>query len=226
MNRKEFLKQVPLFVNITAKDLNVIAKNIIERKYPKGSYLFFENEEGNSLYIVVSGLIKIYKSDQTGRIKTLAYLKEGDFFGEMAMLDEQKRSASASVLEESVVLILNRSDFQMEILNNPLIALRLMQALSLRLRSADKQIEDLTFRNLPGRVASALIDLTKKHGIKTEKGIKIGLKLTHQELAEMIGTAREVVTSILNDFRKAKCINIEQKHVTITDLQELKSWIT
>ncbi len=227
MNRREVLKQVPLFANITAKDLNLIAKNTIERKYPKGSYLFFENEEGNSLYIVVSGLVKIFKSDQTGRTKTLAYLKEGDFFGEMAMLDEQKRSASASVLEDSVVLILNRSDFQMEILNNPLIALRLMQAISSRLRSADKQIEDLTFRNLPGRVASAIIELSKKHGIKTAAGqVKIDLKLTHQELAEMIGTAREVVTSILNDFRKAKCIAIEEKHIIIIDLKELRSWIT
>ncbi|OGF46160.1 MAG: hypothetical protein A2231_03330 [Candidatus Firestonebacteria bacterium RIFOXYA2_FULL_40_8] len=226
MNRKEFLKQVPLFTSVSVKDRANISKNIIERKYPKGSFLFFENEEGNSLYIVVSGLIKIYKSDQTGRIKTLAYLKEGDFFGEMAMLDEQKRSASASVLEESIVLILNRSDFQREILNNPIIALRLMQALSSRLRSADKQIEDLTFRNLPGRVASALIDLSKKHGEKTPEGVRISLKLTHQELAEMIGTAREVVTSIINDFRKANSITIDQKHITITNFQELKSWIT
>jgi len=108
-----------------------------------------------------------------------------------------------------------------------LIALRLMQAISSRLRSADKQIEDLTFRNLPGRVASAIIELSKKHGIKTAAGqVKIDLKLTHQELAEMIGTAREVVTSILNDFRKAKCITIEEKHIIIIDLKELRSWIT
>lgn len=226
MSRKEFLKQIPLFSSIAAKDLANISKDIIERRYPKGSYLFFENEEGNSLYIVASGLIKIYKSDKTGRIKTLAYLKEGDFFGEMAMLDEQKRSASASVLEEADVLILNRSDFQREILNKPLLALRLLQALSSRLRSADKQIEDLTFRNLPGRVASNIIDLSKKHGIKTSDGVKITLKLTHQELAEMIGTAREVVTSILNDFRKANCIKLDQKHIIITDFQELRSWIT
>ncbi|MEI6846034.1 MAG: Crp/Fnr family transcriptional regulator [Candidatus Firestonebacteria bacterium] len=225
MNRKEFLKTVPLFDNVSLKDLGNICKNIIERRYPKGSFLFFENEEGNSLYIMVSGLVKIFTSDQSGRIKTLAYLKEGDFFGEMAMLDEQKRSASASVMEESIVLILNRSDFQREILNKPFIAIRLMQALSFRLRSADKQIEDLTFRNLPGRVASALIELTKKYGEKTPEGVRISLRLTHQELAEIIGTAREVVTSILNDFRKANCITINQKHITITNFQELKSWI-
>jgi len=178
------------------------------------------------MFIIVSGLVKIFTSNQTGRIKTLAYLKEGDFFGEMAMLDEQKRSASASVLEDAEVLILNRSDFQLEILDNPQIALRLMRALSARLRAADKQIEDLTFRNLPGRVASTLIDLTRKHGVKTGDGVKIDLKLTHQEFADIIGTAREVVTLILNDFKKAGCIKIEQKNITVLNFQELKSWIT
>lgn len=226
MYKKSFLKKVPLFMNISNKQINDIYKNIIERKYPKGSYLFFENEEGNTLYIVVSGLIKIYKSDISGRIKTLAYLKEGDFFGEMAMLDEEKRSASACVLEDSLVLILNRSDFQREILNNPEIALRLMKALSERLRNADKQIEDLTFRNLPGRVASTLLDLSKKYGIKAQEGTKINLKLTHQELADMIGTAREVVTSILSDFKKAGCIILDRKYIIIINDKELKSWIT
>jgi CRP/FNR family transcriptional regulator len=226
MDKKAFLKKVPIFLNISHKDLANIAKDIIERKYPKGSYLFFENEEGNTLYIVVSGLVKIYRSDTSGRIKTLAYLKEGDFFGEMAMLDEEKRSASAYVLEDSFVLVLNRSDFQRELLNNPIIALKLMKTLSARLRGADKQIEDLTFRNLPGRVASTILDLGSRHGVKTADGIKVNLKLTHQELAEMIGTAREVVTSILSDFKHAKCVELREKYIYITDEHELRSWMT
>lgn len=226
MDKKTFLKKVPLFLNILNDDLNNICKNIIEKEYCKGSYLFFENEEGTTLYILVSGLVKIYKSDKSGRIKTLAYLKEGDFFGEMALLDEEERSASAYVLEDAKVLILNRSDFQKEILDRPLIALKLMKALSTRLRSANKQIEDLTFRNLPGRVASTLLDLCKKYGIESKEGIKINLKLTHQELADMIGTAREVVTSILNDFKKVGCLKIEEKYIIVLNENELKSWIT
>lgn len=226
MYKKSFLGKVPLFGHISSKHINNIYKNIIERKYPKGSYLFFEKEEGNTLYIVVSGLIKIYKSDVSGRTKTLAYLKEGDFFGEMAMLDEEKRSASACVMEDSLVLILNRSDFQREILNYPEIALKLMKTLSERIRSANKQIEDLTFRNLPGRVASTLLDLSKKYGVKDNQGTKINLKLTHQELADMIGTAREVVTSILSNFKKAGCIVFNQKYIVIADDKELRTWIT
>jgi CRP/FNR family transcriptional regulator, cyclic AMP receptor protein len=226
MDKKVFLKKVPLFLNIPVKDLNTISKIIIEKQYPKGSYLFFENEHGNSLFIIASGLVKIFKSDKTGRIKTLAYLKENDFFGEMAMLDEEKRSASACVVEDAEVLILNRSDFQREIQNNPVIALKLLKALSSRLRYADKQIEDLTFRNLPGRVATVLIDLSKKYGADMKGKTMINLKLTHQELADMVGTAREVVTSILSDFKSANAIELSGKNIIIKNLEELKTWIT
>ncbi|MEI7905023.1 MAG: Crp/Fnr family transcriptional regulator [Candidatus Firestonebacteria bacterium] len=225
MNKKDFLKKVPVFSDISLKDLNLIGKRVLERKYPKGSYLFFENEEGNTLFVIVSGLIKIFTSDKSGRIKTLAYLKEGDFFGEMAMLDQDKRSASAVVVEDSDVMILNRSDFQHEILNRPLVALRVMKTLCARLRVADKQIEDLTFKNLPGRVASTLLDLSAKYGVKEPEGIKINLKLTHQELADMIGTAREVVTSILGKFKKSKCIAYKEKNIVILNETELKTWI-
>ena len=225
MNKKLFLKKVPVFADISVKDLNLISKRIVERKYPKGSYLFFENEEGNTLFIIVAGLVKIFKSDKSGRVKTLAYLKEGDFFGEMAMLDQEKRSASAVIVEDSEVMILNRSDFQHELLNRPLIAIKLLKTLCTRLRVADKQIEDLTFKNLPGRVASTLLDLAVKYGVKGKEGTRINIKLTHQELADMIGTAREVVTSILGDFKKAKCISFQEKNIIIHDEAELNTWI-
>ena len=225
MNKKLFLKKVPVFADISVKDLKLISKRIVERKYPKGSYLFFENEEGNTLFIIVAGLVKIFKSDKSGRVKTLAYLKEGDFFGEMAMLDQEKRSASAVIVEDSEVMILNRSDFQHELLNRPLIAIKLLKTLCTRLRVADKQIEDLTFKNLPGRVASTLLDLAVKYGVKGKEGTRINIKLTHQELADMIGTAREVVTSILGDFKKAKCISFQEKNIIIHDEAELNTWI-
>ncbi len=226
MDKKTLLKKVPIFSGISNRDINIIAKSMVEKKYPKGAHLFFENEEGNTLYVIIHGLVKIYTADKSGRIKTLTYLKDGDFFGEMAMLDQEKRSASAIVVEDAEVLALNRSDVQKEILDNPLIALKLLKTLSARLRYCDKQIEDLTFRNLPGRVASTLLDLAAKYGVKTSSGIRLDLKLTHQELADIIGTAREVVTSILGDFREGGCVEDIDKHLIIKNEKELRSWIT
>ncbi len=226
MDKKALLRKVPIFSGISAKDLNAIAKTMTLKKYVKGAYLFFEKEEGKTLYVIIHGLIKIFTADKSGRIKTLTYLKDGDFFGEMAMLDHEKRSASALVVEDAEVFALNRKDVQKELLDNPLIALKLLRTLSSRLRYCDKQIEDLTFRNLPGRVASTLLDLAARYGKKTPAGIKLDLKLTHQDLADIIGTAREVITSILGDFREAGCVLDIDKHLIIKDEKSLRSWIT
>lgn len=195
------------------------------KKYKKSAYLFFENDKGREMYLIVSGLVKVYKSDTTGRIKTLSYLKEGDFFGEMALLDVEIRSASAQFLEDSEVMILDGKFFKRFVFDHPKMALKIMKTLSSRLRETNKQIEDLTFHNLPGRVASSLIKLAEKHGKNIDGGCMIMLELTHKEIADLVGTAREVVTSILSAFKKAGCITIEKQQITITNKEELSTWI-
>lgn len=220
-----FLKKVPLFSGISSRELKIIADIAAERKYRKGTYLFFENEVGNMLFIIVSGLVKIYKSDITGKTKTLSFLRTGDFFGEMSMLDDEIRSASAQVLEDTHVFAVQRDDFQKKVMKNPLVALKIMKTLSARLREADRQIHDIVFRNLPGRVARTLLDLSEKYGVKQGRGTLIDLKLTHKELAEMVGTAREVVSAVLGQFRKAECIKIDSHHITLTNKKELSTWI-
>lgn len=222
---KEFLPKVPLFAGLSAKELNKLSKAMQSKKYKKGSYLFFENDKGREMFLIASGLVKVYKSDNTGRVKTLSYLREGDFFGEMALLDIEVRSASAQFLEDSEVMVLDGRFFKQFVLDHPEMTLRIMKTLSARLRETNKQIEDLTFHNLPGRVASSLIKLAEKHGKAINGGQMIMLELTHQEIADLVGTAREVVTSILNAFKKAGCIVIHQHKITIMNKEELASWI-
>lgn len=226
ITKKEFLRKVPLFTDIDDKEINKIIPIIVEKKYKKGEYLFFENDLGNELFLITSGAIKIFKTDKkTGKIKTLTYLSTGDFFGEMALLDEEMRSATAQVIENTNVYILTGKKLKDIMLKNPKTTLKITKTLSSRLRVADQQIHDLTFRDLPGRVATTLIDLSEKHGKKVDKGIKIDIKLTHQELSDMVGTAREVVTSILSALKKANCIEIDRHYITITNKDELSTWI-
>ena len=226
ITKKEFLRKVPLFADIDEKEINQIIPIITEKKLKRDQYLFFENDIGNELFLITSGIIKIFKSDKkSGKIKTLTYLKKGDFFGEMAMLDEEIRSASAQVIEDANVYIISGKKFKDIMLKKPKTALKITKTLSARLRAADQQINDLTFRDIPGRVATTLMSLSEKYGKKTDKGIKISVKLTHQELAEIVGTAREVVTSILSAFKKANCIDIDKHYITIINKDELSTWI-
>ena len=225
MEKKSVLKRVPLFSKIEDKELEKITEISHLKKYRKDEDIFSEGEVGDALYILVSGVVKIFRTSSDGRIKTLALLQKGDFLGEMALLEREIRSANVRAVEDAEMLVINRGDFEESLTSNPRIAFRIMETLCARLRDADKQIESLTFQNVSGRLVIALLDLAEKHGVQTDKGIKIDMELTHQELSEMVGTAREVVSRILNDFRKTNCIEIEKHYITITDKEELKKML-
>lgn len=222
MEKKSILKRVPLFNKIEDKELEKIAEISHLKKYRKDEDILSEGEIGDALYILVSGVVKVFRRSSDGRIKTLAILEKGDFLGEMAILDREIRSANVRVVEDTEMLVINKRDFEASLRNNPQIAFKIMEVLCARLRDADEQIESLTFQNVSGRLVIVLLDLAEKHGVRTEKGIKIDMELTHQELSEMVGTAREVVSRILNDFRKSNCIDVERHYITITDREELK----
>jgi len=225
MEKKSVLKRVPLFSKIEDKELEKITEISHLKKYRKDEDIFSEGEVGDALYILVSGVVKVFRTSSDGRIKTLALLQKGDFLGEMAILEKEIRSANVRAVEDAEMLVINRRDFEASLTTNPQIAFKIMETLCARLRDADKQIESLTFQNVSGRLVIALLDLAEKHGVQTEKGIKIDMELTHQELSEMVGTAREVVSRILNDFRKTNCIEIEKHYITITDKEELKKML-
>jgi len=222
MEKKSVLKKVPLFSKIGDKQLEKIAEISYLKKYKKDEDIFSEGEVGDALYILVSGVVKVFRRSSDGRLKTLALMEKGDFLGEMAILEKEIRSANVRAVDDTEMLVINKRDFEASLTSNPQIAFKIMETLSARLRDADRQIESLTFQNVSGRLVITLLDLAEKHGIRTERGIKIDMELTHQELSEMVGTAREVVSRILNDFRKTNCIEIEKHHITITDKEELK----
>lgn len=225
MEKKSVLKRVPLFSKIEDKELEKITEISHLKKYRKDEDIFSEGEVGDALYILVSGVVKVFRTSSDGRIKTLALLQKGDFLGEMAILEKEIRSANVRAVEDAEMLVINRRDFEASLTTNPQIAFKIMETICARLRDADKQIESLTFQNVSGRLVIALLDLAEKHGVQTKKGIKIDMELTHQELSEMVGTAREVVSRILNDFRKTNCIEIEKHYITITDKEELKKML-
>ncbi len=218
------LKEVALFNGLDNAQLRDVARISVLRRYKKGEYVFKENTPGNALYIIVSGIVKIFKVSKQGRRKTLALLKKGDFFGEMAGLDRQARSANAQALEDVEVLIIRQETFEKSLKRNPGIAINIMETLCARLRSADSQIEDLAFRNVMGRIGTTLLELAQKHGIRTKDGIRIDLKLSHREIAEMAGTARELATKVLARLKRNGCLKVIDNQIYIVP-RKLSGWI-
>jgi CRP/FNR family transcriptional regulator/CRP/FNR family cyclic AMP-dependent transcriptional regulator len=152
----------------------------------------------------------------------LAVFGPGDYFGELALLDGQPRSASAVAIDLVEVYALQRSDFINIVIHHPRIAIQVMNVLSQRLRQTDAMIEDLLFLDVHGRVAKKLLDLADLHGVRTPDGIRIDMKLTQSDLAALVGASRESVNKVLGYFVDKRFVSTEKRKITILRLAELR----
>ncbi|MFC2062086.1 Crp/Fnr family transcriptional regulator [Elusimicrobiota bacterium] len=219
------LKKVPLFKSISEKDLGKIKSILREKRFKKGEYIFSETEEGNEFYIVYEGRVKIYKVSNEGQIKALDYLEKGNFFGEMALLDRNLRSANALAMEDSCLFTINHRDFQEFLISQPKILISITQTLCQRLRKADHEIELFSFSNVKDRLITCLINLSEKYGEETSEGIKVTMKFTHKDLSELVGTAREVITRIMKDLKEEKLLKSTKSGFIIPSLIDLRKKI-
>ncbi len=221
MSIKKILKKIVLFKELSDVNLNKIAALGKLCSYKPGQLIFNENTSGNALYIVFSGVVKIFT--QTGvKKRTLAYLYPAEFFGEMSLIDLKPRCASAVAVEECELMIIKKNDFNKLLSKNIDIALYILKTLIVRLRDADREIERITFKGVPGRLAKVLVDLAGKYSSKTDNGHLINIKLSHQDFAEIAGASREMITKQFNNFRRLKYIELQNKKIIIKNLDKLK----
>jgi CRP/FNR family transcriptional regulator len=223
---KEFLKDVILFKDLPAKELEKVAKLFQEKSFPKYQVIFEEGAAGDLLYIISSGVVKISKEAADGRVKTLALLNVGEIFGEMSILSDEKRSANAETLTETTCVCIKREDFQAMVEKNPSISLHIIRTLIDRLIQADRQIKNLALGNSRAKIADILIQLSAEFGGEPGAGNeKVGVRLTHQELADLAGLARETTTKLLNEFVKDDAIILKDREIEIVDKKKLEQWV-
>jgi CRP/FNR family cyclic AMP-dependent transcriptional regulator len=220
-SKMQFLKRVPIFNGLNDESLHRVATITSEKVYSRKSIVFHEGDHGDTLYIIKAGRIKIAKVAIDGREKTLCILQSGDFFGEMAIFDNQPRSATAEAIDNDVHLFtISKGDFERIIHEYPSIALRIMQDLTRRIRQINQQVEDLAFKDVHGRVASTLHQLLETE--EKTRGRKLNcLRMTHQDLANMVGSSRETVTRALNRLQTEGHIAISHQQIEIIDREAL-----
>lgn len=226
-NEKEnnaFIKGMVLFKDLPENQLEKVQKLCKEKRFPKYHVIFEEGEHGDSLYIIKSGLVKISKEAADGRVKTLALFQSGDFFGEMSVLSDDGRSANAETLSECRVLVLDRDGFLALLNKNPSISLNIISTLIDRLALADRQIKNLALGNSRAKIADILMQLATEFGEGEKKTQKVNVRLTHQELADLAGLARETTTKLLNEFVKDEAIQLADREIEIIDPEKLAKW--
>src|SRR5258707_1158854 len=213
----DFLATIPLFSGLQRDELQRFADLTRERAYPKGSVILFQDDPGDSLFILRTGRVKVVLIGEDGREVILGVLEPGAHFGELALIDDQPRSAHVIAMEDAQLLILRREDFRRRVDANPSVAWALLQELSHRLRRADEKIGGLGLLDVPGRIARLLVDLAEESG-----GPAIDKVLTHQTIAQMIGASRETVSRSMKEFQESGLIRVERRRIAIADKEALE----
>jgi CRP/FNR family transcriptional regulator/CRP/FNR family cyclic AMP-dependent transcriptional regulator len=191
------LSNVPLFEELEGKDLDAIAKVAISRSYRKGSIIILAEEEGDTLFIISQGQVKVSIVSEDGREAILALLGEGAVFGELSLLDGKPRSANVVATEATNLYMVRRSDFLQLLYKVPQIAVGLLAELASRLRKTDRKIEGLALLDVTSRISETLLQLADEQGEEQKTGIMLRNRPSHQQLANMAGTTRETVSRVL-----------------------------
>jgi CRP-like cAMP-binding protein len=213
----DFLATIPLFSGLGTDELQKFAELTRERAYPKGSVILFQDDPGDSLFVLRAGRVKVVLIGEDGREVILGVLEPGAHFGELALIDDQPRSAHVIAMDDSQLLILRREDFRRRVEANPTVAWALLTELSRRLRRADDKIGGLVLLDVPGRIARLLLDLAAESGSQL-----IEKPLTHQTIAQMIGASRETVSRAMKDFQDAGLIRVERRRIAVGDRDALE----
>lgn len=214
MERRELLRRIHLFTDLTDRETDTILDLMREKTVARGTAIFHQNDHGGGLYLILAGSVKISRTARDGRDITVAVLHQGNFFGEMSLLDGQPRSATATAAESTRLLVLDREHFQRYVLTQARIMAKLLRELSKRLRAADQTIENLALSSVHDRLVCLIGHLGRHHPIVNGTGF-IERAPTHQEIAEMVGSSRETVTRTLASMEKEGLIVNNNKRITL-----------
>jgi len=218
-------------INHEALALDEDEKNLIREygtvvHYPKGQIIFSEGDTADRIYLIEEGFVKIYRLTPDGRRVTVGSMRtSGQLMGLAETLYHGERTCFAGAINDATLVVVRNARFEELLVNHPSIAIKVATTLGVRMREAEAIIQEMVCFQVPGRLAMLLLKMTERAGVETKTGTKIGFRLTHEEIACMIGTSRQTVTSLLNIFRQENSIAIEEKEVYILDTDKLSKWI-
>lgn len=222
----ELLASIPLFASLEPRVLQALEARMQRRTFERGETIFLKGDEGDTLYVILSGEVKIVLASPGGQESILIVFGDGDFFGEMALFDAKPRSADAVAVGTTAMLTLHRREFEQFVRENPEVAFPIFRALTSRLRRTTHRLEDVMFLDLATRVAKKLLQLAAKHGVETPRGVRIDFPLSQQELAEMVGATRPRVNEQLRRLAQDGLIEVDRQTITLLRPRDLKKRVS
>jgi len=206
LSNLDLIRRVPLFSLLTNEQAQSIADSVVKRRYRRGEIIVEHNRKSNSLFILLNGRARVLTSDSRGREVILAVLQNGDYVGEMSLIDNEPHSATVRAEVQTDILVLGRAEFARCLPENSSLSYAIMRGLVYRLRNADRQIESLALLDVYGRVARSLLDMAEKDGEVTI----IRNKVSRQDMAKIVGASREMVSRVMKDLEDRGVIETQE----------------
>ncbi len=214
--KMKYLSELAVFQDLSPREMEELNRITTMSTVSKGRVFYRPEEPGEVLFILKEGRVQLYRISPEGKKLVITTLGPHTLFGEMALLGTKMHNTFAEAVEDCLICVMSRADLERLILNKPQVALRLLSITGKRLREAEERLENMAFKGIPARLASLLLRLSEEQ----ESNEIIGL--THQDLAESVGTYRETATQVLNDLKSSGLIEIGRKRITILDPEGLE----
>jgi CRP/FNR family transcriptional regulator, cyclic AMP receptor protein len=212
-----YLSDMELFRDLSERDMAELERMTTLTPVQCGRVFYRPEEMGEVLFLIKQGRVQLYRISPEGKKLVIATLGAGTLFGEMALLGQQMHSTFAEALDDSLICVMSRSDLERLILDKPVVGVRMLDITGRRLRDAESRLEDMAFKGIPARLASLLLRLAADRASDEIVG------LTHQDLAETVGTYRETATQVLNDMKADGLIEIGRKRIEIRNPERLQA---
>jgi CRP-like cAMP-binding protein len=215
------IRSAPLFSALNDEEAASLRASMTQVKVSKGHTLFKEGDEGDRLYVVLEGKLKLGTTSIDGRENLLSILGPGEMFGELSLFDPEPRTATATAVTDAKLLALAHDQVIGLVTRHPQASLELLRRLAQRLRKSNEILADLVFADVPGRVAKAIIDLGARFGQQKDDGLHVNHDLTQEELAQLVGASRETVNKALADFASRGWVRLEPRAVVVLDYERI-----
>jgi CRP/FNR family cyclic AMP-dependent transcriptional regulator len=221
-DRLTFLQTLPMFAEMDESELSQLAADLKRRSFATGQAVFYQGDPGTAAYIIESGRVRIYVHAPDGQELSVVLCGPGDMFGEMSLLDSRPRSATATAMEDAVLLVLYGDDFYRHLHQSHQLALNLMLTLSTRLREANENVQSLASLDVNRRLIKRLLSLARRQGTVMEEGVRIRGRLTQQALASLISTSRESANRALRALERKGLIDVRHGRIVLLKPEELE----
>lgn len=222
MNDKHwYLKQCSVFSQLSVEQLQAIEPSCFYREFARGEMIYLPSDMGDSALLLARGRVRIYHVTNEGKQAILGFVEAGELFGELSAFDGSLRNEFAETTEKTRVVLLPREVMHSVMSQNPSVSMKLTRLFGLRLRRIERRLKSLLFRSSRERLVHLLLELAERYGQSGPEGVMITQKISHQDMASIIGATRETVTITLGELQAEGVVEVQRRRITLKNMDSL-----